>query len=186
MSAYIKIRKWRPFGATLYLHKMSLAVGAFIWLLTIKTPIDSAILVFGYFSIILGHELGHAWMAKRFGLDVEEIYISYFHGKCSFEAPHYEWDEVVIAWGGVLVQLGIALTVFVIAIFWPEPKFGHFGGVLAVMGVINFVIAMFNLVPSPGLDGMLAWRVFPLFLEKRKTDRKVKTMLNQVFRNKQD
>lgn len=184
MSAYLRVKQWRPFGATLYVHKMTLAVAAFIWLLTIKTPLDSAILILGYFSIVLFHELGHAWMAKRYGLEVEEIFISYCHGRCNFEAPHYEWEDVVIAWAGVLVQFGIAAIVFLIAVMWPDTQFGHFGGVLAVMGVINIVIAIFNLIPSPGLDGVLAWRIVPLYLEKRKTDRQVRSMLKNVFRNK--
>ena len=73
------------------------------------------------------------------------------------EAAGCEWDEVRVAWGGVLAQLMIALPLLVISALWrslPEV----FEPVVIVLGYINLLAAAFNLLPAPGLDGALAWR----------------------------
>jgi len=41
--------------------------------------------------------------------------------------------------------------------------------VLALLGGISLLIAVFNLLPFPPLDGAMAWRIIPAYLEQRRS-----------------
>src|SRR6266566_1122721 len=62
-------------------------------------------IVLGLFSVLLVHELGHALLVRQFGYEVERISIYPIHGLCHYDEPYSEYEDSVIAWGGVLAQL---------------------------------------------------------------------------------
>lgn len=108
-----------------------------------------------FFASLLAHELAHALVARRNGIEVEGIVLWLFGGvaKLQGEAPSPDAD-LRIAGVGPLVSLllGLAFGAVAIALAW----FG--AGALSVavfgwLGLINIVLAVFNLVPASPLDG---------------------------------
>ena len=99
------------------------------------------------FGSVLLHELGHAVVARRFGVHVAGIELSFFGGAAKMtQSPREPGHEIAIAAAGpavslVLGGLGLGLG-------------GMFGSpFVAMIGWINFVIAGFNLIPALPMDG---------------------------------
>lgn len=178
----MRFRKWyghrrlRAFRAPVYVHWSVFAVAGVVALLSGDSPVHAAFAVVSYVAIIAIHESGHAWMARRRHYEVMSIRIAFFHGRCEIAAPDYEWDDVAIAWGGVLAQLAVAIPVLLLAKVVPSLVQTVVGPVIVILGGWNVLIAILNLMPAPGQDGQKAWRVFPLALDwwrSRRTARRV-------------
>lgn len=105
-------------------------------------------LVFG--SVLL-HELGHALVARRYGVHVSGIELSFFGGAAKMvEMPRSANHEIAIAAAGPAVSLmlagvglGLGGLFHVSAIGW----------LLGTIGWINLVLAGFNLIPALPMDG---------------------------------
>lgn len=177
----MKFRQWyghrrlRAFGAPIYFHWSVFAVTLALVLVSLDSVIYAVSAIASYLAIIVIHEFGHAWVARRRRYEVFAIRIAMLHGRCEYEAAEYEWDDVAIAWGGVLAQLAIAIPMLVVAIALGRANLGPFNNVVAMLGRANLVIAFINLIPSPGFDGEKAWRVIPLakdwWISRRTTKR---------------
>jgi Zn-dependent protease len=169
----MRFRKWvghknaRMFGAPIYIHWSVLAVILVLATISIESPAYAAIAIASYLGIIVIHECGHAFVVRRRGFDVLAIRIGFMHGRCEHEAPRSEWDEVAIAWGGVLAQLLVAVPILAVASVLNLTDLGHFGPVVVILGYLNILIAIVNLAPAAGLDGATAWRLIPLLRTKR-------------------
>jgi Zn-dependent protease len=160
---WIGHHRMRLFRAPVYIHWSVFAGAAVIALLSLGEPAHAAVAIVSYLMVILVHECGHAWMARRRGCGVVSIRIGLFHGRCEHEADQYdEWDDVAIAWGGVLAQLAVAIPMLVLARFTTPQMLGPFGVAVSLLAGANLVIALFNLLPAPGFDGDKAWRIAPL------------------------
>ncbi|MEX2580342.1 MAG: site-2 protease family protein [Verrucomicrobiales bacterium] len=112
----------------------------------------------GLFVSVLLHELGHALVARRFGLEMGSITLFIFGGVAEMTAePKNPKTEFWVAVGGPLV------TVVLMAIFWaltplafPPPV----DGVVGYLAFVNTVLLVFNMVPAFPLDGgrvLRAW-----------------------------
>jgi Zn-dependent protease len=144
-----------------------------------------------YAILILIHEAGHAVIAMRRGMDVLGIYLYPLHGRCDHQASEYEVDEIWVAWGGIIAQALLFVTVFFIA-----GILGAYSGglrlllepMLMVFISLNALMIITNLMPMTSLDGDTAWRVLPRFwynfvipslrhhvarLKRRKTTKKI-------------
>jgi len=122
-------------------------------------------LVVGLATLVLMHELGHAYLARRAGLAVSHIEMHPFGGRCLYYADWATpWDRAVIAWGGVLFQLPLLAIGFGIQAL-PRPD-GWLGAQIASVAVVwslyNLVTIAVNLIPMPPLDGAVAWRLVPM------------------------
>ncbi len=109
----------------------------------------SAILLFA--SVLL-HELAHSLVARRFGLSVREIDLFIFGGVAMIEeeAPDPK-AEFLIAIAGPIASLFIGLFFFLIALIYPVDDI--FNGIINYLMIVNFIIALFNLIPAFPLDG---------------------------------
>lgn len=123
-----------------------------------------------FFAALLAHELGHAILARRKGLEVEGITLWIFGGVSSLKGEaHDPTDEFRIAVIGPLVSLAAAAVFGVLAL-----ALGMLGAptlVVAVpqwLAVVNAILAVFNLLPAFPLDG---GRVLRAWLWKRRGDR---------------
>ena len=108
-----------------------------------------------FVASLLAHELSHALVARRNGLDVEDITLWLFGGvaKLSGEARD-PGAELRIAGIGPLVSLvlGVAFLLAVVLL----GATGYEGLVLAAfawLGGINLLLAAFNVIPAAPLDG---------------------------------
>jgi Zn-dependent protease len=99
------------------------------------------------FAFVLLHELGHALVARRLGVHVSGIELSFFGGAAKMvQMPRTPNHEIAIAAAGPAVSLmlggaGLGLGMLL-------------GSQLLVwVGFINFVLAAFNLIPALPMDG---------------------------------
>jgi Zn-dependent protease len=117
-----------------------------------------------YIALIVAHEMGHAEMVRWRGLRARGIHVYAMHGACYYEQPYYEFDDVLIAWGGVGAQ--VLLLVLALAARWltgfaPYPLQSALAPAFGIFISTNMVIGFFNLLPIPPLDGAKAWRILP-------------------------
>lgn len=121
----------------------------------------------GFFLSAVAHDLSHAIEARRRGLEVKAILISFFGGSTPLDpsSPNAR-DDLVIAAVGPVVSLGIGAICAVGAVaLWSVSGTAALvaGQVLAVLGILNLLLGGVNLVPAYPLDGgrivrAIAWR----------------------------
>jgi Zn-dependent protease len=100
---------------------------------------------------ILLHELGHAWEARREGLEVDGITLWLFGGVSQFKGGFPSAGaEFRIAIAGPLVSLVLGVVFVLIAIAGLPSEVD---GVAAWLGYINLALLVFNLIPALPLDG---------------------------------
>jgi Zn-dependent protease len=167
---WVGLKRLRLFGAPIYIHWSVFAVVLALVAISFESPIYALVTILSYLGIIVMHECGHAFVARTRGYDVHSMRIGFLHGRCEYEAPEYEWDEVAIAWGGVVAQLLVAVPVLVLAQMSGR-DLGYLGPAIVILGYLNLMIALLNLAPAAGLDGEIAWRVIPLLRAKRNARR---------------
>lgn len=127
------------------------------------------------FLVVLGHELGHAALAKRYKQDVIEVMIHALGGHCMYAGEQSPWQRSVIASGGVLAQLGMFLVASAWLAISPPAQSQFLMDALFVFTQINVSIALFNLVPIPPLDGAEIWKLPGLYLARRRRRRGMKS-----------
>jgi Zn-dependent protease len=104
-----------------------------------------------FLASILLHELGHSWVARHEGIEVDSIVLWLFGGvsefKDRFASPGSEFR---VALAGPLVSIGLGV-VFVLIALAGLPS--AVDGAAAWLGYINLILAAFNLLPASPLDG---------------------------------
>jgi Zn-dependent protease/predicted transcriptional regulator len=109
----------------------------------------------GLFLSIIVHEFSHSIMARRFGMPMKGITLFIFGGVAEMEdEPPSAKAEFMMAIVGPLTSVAIAVIFYGIyslgkGVGWPEPV----NGVLQYLGLINGVLAVFNMLPAFPLDG---------------------------------
>ncbi|MEO7663832.1 MAG: site-2 protease family protein, partial [Candidatus Limnocylindrales bacterium] len=121
----------------------------------------------GFLGSAIAHDLGHAIVARRRGVDVRSILISFFGGATPLDpAAPDAGDDLVIAISGPVVSLalggGLAVAATAIAASGSIEALVA-AQVLAVLAILNLVLGGVNLVPAYPLDGGrivrdIAWR----------------------------
>ena len=182
MKKYTKITFMTVFGAPVYIHWSALAAIAFITVLSFKTPITAIIFMASYFGIIFAHEFGHALVAHKLGSAVIRIDIGFIHGWCHHEQAYDDKHDSLIAWGGVAIQIAIALPVLLLAQIPVIKEINLFAPVVIFLGYINLLLALFNLAPSRLLDGGVAWKIIPILIRERKAKQTVKKLVKSKFK----
>jgi len=113
----------------------------------------------GFVALILTHELGHALVIKRYGLHVESIDLHAFGGATRWAGYATGWQRAVIAWGGVVAQVGLLLLTLGIVAVIGTPRSVLFAELVSVFTVTNLWLIGLNLLPFPPLDGATAWKI---------------------------
>jgi hypothetical protein len=104
----------RILGARLHIHWSAFVAAGILFGALIRQPIHALVAVLSYFAVILLHEAGHALFAKQLGYPPVNIYLTFIHGLCEYGHPDTLKEQATIAWGGVLVQLGVAIPLIVL------------------------------------------------------------------------
>jgi Zn-dependent protease len=107
-----------------------------------------------FFACLTAHEISHALVARRFGIDVRGITLFMFGGvaEISGEVPSPAREFAValvgpatsVALGGISALAAIGAN----ALGWSA-----FEGVFTTLALVNLGVAVFNLVPGLPLDG---------------------------------
>lgn len=179
-----RVRHVRIFGAPLYVHwSLPLIAGLLLSLSFVTGPWFAITAAVCYFALILLHEAGHAFVAHRLGYEAQAIMLSGWHGRCEFRSPETEEHHVMIAWGGVLAQLAVALPMLAVMMLVGREHLGHTGALaVRILGRANLIMAAVNLLPLRGLDGAIAWRIIPLGLQWWSARRVAKRALSKFIR----
>jgi Zn-dependent protease len=111
-----------------------------------------------FFVSILAHELAHAFEAMHRGIEVRGITLFLFGGVTEMDASSdTPRDEFVIAAVGPYVSLlcGAAFGLLATYASWlfPAPFAAPIADVAGLLGWLNVLLAVFNLVPGAPLDG---------------------------------
>jgi Zn-dependent protease len=121
----------------------------------------------GLFVSIVAHEFCHSLAARRSGMPMKGITLFIFGGVAEMsEEPPNPRDEFLIAAVGPISSFAMA------AVFYGLNRLAEAGGwpttisgVMGYLGMINVILAVFNLVPAFPLDGgrilraaLWAWR----------------------------
>lgn len=111
--------------------------------------------VFGllFFGSVLAHEMAHAVTARRRGIEVRGITLFLFGGATHARVDsRRSQDELVVSLVGPLssMVLGGLFLLLAQALGGPDRPVG---GGFAYLGVVNIVLAVFNMLPGFPLDG---------------------------------
>jgi Zn-dependent protease len=104
---------------------------------------------------LLIHELGHAVAARRAGLDVARITLSFIGGTTELVGVvRRPAEELVIALGGPLASMLAALAASLVHVVIVEAAGpGLPATVAALIAVANLAVAVLNVIPGLPLDG---------------------------------
>ena len=106
------------------------------------------------FASILLHELGHAIVARRHGVEIEEIDLWLLGGVARMKGyPKTAGDELRFAIAGPAVTLVIAAAFGALALALPSSSPAALRAVVEYQVLINGAILVFNLLPAFPLDG---------------------------------
>lgn len=158
-------------GVRVYAHWSVLLIGAVILGGALERPAETLAMWTGYFSVILIHECGHMIAAQWKGYAVTAIELYPIHGLVRFQQPWSRYDDALIAWGGVTAQAVVALPLVAwVAMFGFTPSTAA-NVAIGVLGYYSLVVAAFNLLPIPPLDGAKAWFLIPELIKRARTRR---------------
>jgi Zn-dependent protease/CBS domain-containing protein len=103
-----------------------------------------------FFASVVAHELSHAVLARRFGMQVRGITLFIFGGATELEGdPRRPRDEALMAAAGPATSIVIGVALLGIGFVAPQPV----GELIARLGFINVALGVFNLLPGFPLDG---------------------------------
>ncbi len=106
------------------------------------------------FASILLHELGHALVARRNGVEIEEIDLWLLGGVARMAGyPKTAGAELRFAIAGPAVTAVIAVLFGAVALALPGSAPAALRAVVEYQAVVNAAILVFNLVPAFPLDG---------------------------------
>ncbi len=157
------IGAFTAFGVPVRFHFTFLLLAVFLLALVWQdrdTALGDAIFVASLFASVLLHELGHAVMARRYGVRTLEIVMFPIGGLARLEKMPPARKELWIAVAGPAVNLVIGVGILgALAVWRPEiagPEAlaeAERGNLLERIAYGNLVLALFNLLPAFPMDG---------------------------------
>jgi len=146
------------FGITIQVHWLFLVLLAvLLWTYGVPGVIFTCLI----FCFVIFHELGHSLTARRFGINVRKITLLPIGGMAHLEGeiPSPK-AEMWIAAAGPLVSLGFAALFYLLAIlsgtggvFFKISGLDSLTEYLSLIYSVNFMLAIFNLIPAFPMDG---------------------------------
>jgi Zn-dependent protease/CBS domain-containing protein len=115
-----------------------------------------------FFASVLAHELSHALVARRFGVQVRDITLFIFGGAASLEGDtRRPRDEALIAAAGPLSSLAIGGALLGLSAVVGQEQVA---ALIGRLGYLNVWLGIFNLIPGFPMDGgrilrALLWRI---------------------------
>lgn len=130
----------------------------------------------GMLTLIVLHELGHAWLVSRAGLVNLGIDITGFGGRCRWTGHPSARQRAAIAWGGVLAQLAVLAVALPVGLL-VDVRSTFLADLLFAFTELNVFLMVLNLLPFRPLDGAEAWPWFSLVRAERRRKKQWKDKL---------
>jgi Zn-dependent protease len=123
-----------------------LRAGSMPWVIGITAAV-------GLFVSVTLHELGHSWVALRYGLTIESITLWILGGMAALTSIPREWNrEFWIAIAGPITSVLVGAVCYVGLLATPGslpvPRF-----LFGWLAITNVILAVFNLLPAFPMDG---------------------------------
>jgi Zn-dependent protease len=159
-------------GIGVYVHWSFWILPAWIFISTVSggggwiAALSSVVLIFAVFGCVVLHEVGHALMARQYGIGTRDITLYPIGGVARLERmPTRPSQELAIALAGPAVNVAIAAVLLGIIIlagigqqaFSMNPVGGLF---LVTLMWVNVALVVFNLLPAFPMDGGRVLRAF--------------------------
>jgi Zn-dependent protease/CBS domain-containing protein len=157
-------------GIPVYVHGTFLLLVVFLIArdlgagLGLPAALASTVFLLVVFTTVVLHEFGHAFMARRYGIQTKDITLLPIGGLARLERlPDVPRQELYVALAGPAVNLALAAGAFVVgsllgAGFAVPTIDASGGGMLGRFIAINLWLALFNLIPAFPMDGGRALR----------------------------
>lgn len=129
--------------------------------------------IIAIFGCVVLHELGHATMARRFGIKTPEIVLLPIGGIARLDRmPEDPREEILIAIAGPAVNVAIWLVL--VAVLNVPVSLDALGsledpaqGFLARLAGVNLILVVFNMIPAFPMDGGRVFRaVLAMFTDR--------------------
>lgn len=155
-------------GIQLYMHWTFLLLIAFIGYLyfsrgaTLAAALLGIAFVLALFGCVVLHELGHALMARRFGVPTRDITLLPIGGMARMQRiPEHPTQELLVAIAGPAVNVVIAAILAVILGLMGQLGEAGYTGLLEIgrgnflanLMWVNLILVVFNLLPAFPMDG---------------------------------
>ncbi len=145
------IRLFRVMGIPIELHiTFILFLAVIIGLSIINNSIFWAVLFILLFVSVVLHELGHSYVAKKYGVKIEKILLLPIGGVAMMDKIPKE-GELKIGIAGPLVSFIIGITLLAISQFFDININGY--PLLYTLSLLNLMLGSFNLIPAFPMDG---------------------------------
>jgi Zn-dependent protease/predicted transcriptional regulator len=114
--------------------------------------LSGVVLLLSVFACVLLHELGHALMARRFGIRTRDIVLLPIGGVARLQRmPERPSQELLVALAGPAVNVVIAAALAWILSQWSMGRVA--GEILQSLLQVNVLMLAFNLIPAFPMDG---------------------------------
>lgn len=148
-------------GVPVRFHFTFVLLAVFLVAIGLEGPsgAEAAIYVLALFVCILLHELGHATVAKRYGIRTHEIVLFPIGGVARLARNPKPAEELWIAVAGPVVNLIIAAILIGAAaamtgtVDWNQVFARKPGSLMGQVAAGNLLLAVFNLLPAFPMDG---------------------------------
>jgi Zn-dependent protease len=121
--------------------------------------VQGLMLLVSVFGCVLMHEFGHALMARRFGIETEDITLYPIGGVARLKRlPRAPGAELMIALAGPAVNFAIVGALLMLGAVGLDGILAGAGlvdvvGFLEQLALVNLVLGLFNLIPAFPMDG---------------------------------
>jgi Zn-dependent protease len=188
------LRIGTAFGIGLYVHWSFLIVPLMALFAGRGEPggvVLSAGLLFGLFGCVLLHELGHALMARHYGIGTRDITLFPIGGVARLERMSDQpTEEIAIAVAGPLVNVVIAaglwfgmslagLTGFITPDFMTSGSIAE--RLLLLLLSANVMLVLFNLIPAFPMDGGRVFRALMSIFYGRLRGTEIAVGVSKIF-----
>jgi Zn-dependent protease len=167
------LRIGSAFGIGLYVHWSFLLILLMAVSTGLAGDVATAIAILPLFGCVLLHELGHALMARVFGIGTRDITLLPIGGVARLERmSDHPGEEIAIAVAGPLVNVMIAALLWFGLEFagalplppgWLLTEGSLTERVLIVLLFSNMLLVLFNLIPAFPMDGGRVFRALLTF-----------------------
>ena len=162
-----------------------------VWMAVLAPNLSSngvllGLVVLGLLVSVIIHELGHALTARRYGIETREIVLTPVGGVARLDGYPQGTAELAIAIAGPLVNLILAIVVFLGLLAAGLPPWGA-GAVVDLPSALQWLLVgnlglfALNLLPAFPLDGGRILRSALSFLMGQERATKIATRLGMVL-----